>query len=571
MVPTSAMAGTFAMCDVPGASNVAAISLRTEFLAPDTATDPSSGPRARTTMRWAGESGTKGQYARLLVSTVVIEWPSGHGAIAGARRPRSDLLTERMEPDGSFTCATGPFDDYRRTVTELPDGSVRQQVDFRLAIPFLWWLFVVPVRRTLRRADRGAPWWAPPQVLDARASSVLAVLAIASLATGYLNTLLTQTISFATAEFGSGADAQGRSLTVVRAGIVIALVVVRFADTRGRRIVILSCGIAAPIIGALGAFAPNLGVLTLTQAISRPLALSVAITVGIVASEEMPKGSRAYAISLIALAGGLGAGLCVMVLPIADLGERAWRVIYLVPLVFVAAVPAVARHLPESRRFVAPHATDVGLRGHGRRFWLLAMSGLLLNLLVAPASGFQNRYLDEVRGFTATKIALFTVLTQTPAAIGVIVGGHLADARGRRLVGSISIGVGTACVVATFAVGGWPMWMWAVVGAVISGASVPALGVYSSELFPTGARGAANAAITTLSLVGSSIGLVVTGRWLTDDVSYGRVMGLLALGPAIVVGMIILLYPETARIELEELNPEDVRPGDANPGGPRGG
>ena len=35
-------------------------------------------------------------------------------------------------------------------------------------------------------------------------------------------------------------------------------------------------------------------------------------------------------------------------------------------------------------------------KGHGRRFWLLAISGLLTNLLVAPASGFQNRYLKKV-------------------------------------------------------------------------------------------------------------------------------------------------------------------------------
>jgi hypothetical protein len=43
MIATSSMSGTFISSEVPGANNVAAISLRTEFLAPGTATAPVSG------------------------------------------------------------------------------------------------------------------------------------------------------------------------------------------------------------------------------------------------------------------------------------------------------------------------------------------------------------------------------------------------------------------------------------------------------------------------------------------------------------------------------------------------
>jgi len=35
---------------------------------------------------------------------------------------------------------------------------------------------------------------------------------------------------------------------------------------------------------------------------------------------------------------------------------------------------------------------------------------------------------------------------------------------------------------------------------------------------------------------------------------------LAALGPVVVVGIILVLYPETAHKELEELNPEDAPP-----------
>ena len=56
------------------------------------------------------------------------------------------------------------------------------------------------------------------------------------------------------------------------------------------------------------------------------------------------------------------------------------------------------------------------------------------NLFVAPASLFQNGYLKDVRGFNATTIAIFTLVTATPAGIGLILGGRVADIRGRKLL-----------------------------------------------------------------------------------------------------------------------------------------
>ena len=103
----------------------------------------------------------------------------------------------------------------------------------------------------------------------------------------------------------------------------------------------------------------------------------------------VPAGSRAYATSLLAMAAALGAGFCVMALPLADLGHRSWRLVYLVPLLGLVLVPGIARRLPESRRFVAPHAQG-RFRGHQGRLVLLAVSGLLVNVFVAPASSFQN-------------------------------------------------------------------------------------------------------------------------------------------------------------------------------------
>ena len=180
--------------------------------------------------------------------------------------------------------------------------------------------------------------------------------------------------------------------------------------------------------------------------------------------------------------------------------------VLLLPLVRMAA-----RHLPESRRYDAAHA-DVGMAGHGSRFWLLAASALLLALFTAPASQLLNEFLRDEEGFAAWQITAFSILTNTPGAIGLVVGGRLADTRGRRPVGAFGVAVGTLLTVAMVLVGGWAMWGLSV-GAAIAGAMVvPAITVYGPELFPTSLRGRANGAIDILGVTGSVIGLA--HRWL---------------------------------------------------------
>ncbi len=495
-------------------------------------------------------------------------WPATDPGADELLQPRRDLLVERLELDGSFSQLRGPFEQYRRTV-EVDDDGVVETTDYHLALPWWNWLLAYPTRRTLaKRPPRDRPpWWGPPEQLDGRAASVLALLAAASLAVGYLNTLFTQTVAFAADEFGADDAAQGVSGTVVRFGIVFAIGFVLLADRAGRRRMLIAAAVSAPILCALGAIAPSFAWLTVTQTLGRPIAIAMGLIIVIIAAEEMPRNCRAYAISLIALSTGLGAGLAVIALPLADLGTRGWRLIYVLCLAFLIVARSLARRLPESRRFEARHPATPELPK--RRFALLAASGFLLNLLVAPSSFFLNRYLKNVRGFTATTIAIFTLVTNTPAGVGVVAGGRLADIHGRRAVGAVSVVVGAAGTVLVFFLAGWALWAANTIGSVVGAASVPALGVYTAELFPTGRRGLANGLITMLSLVGSSAGLLFVGG-LVDQLGYGPVMSIVAVGPLLVAAMVIVWYPETAHLELEQINPIDQPPPEDGDGEPEG-
>jgi MFS family permease len=484
--------------------------------------------------------------------------------LAELLRPRRDLVLEREVAPGRFEAVDGPMRSYLRTVTveEGEDGKrrVTSTVDFSIAVPYFWWLFVLPFKRALTRPERPKPpWWAPPARLDARGAAVLGTLGVVAMVYGYLNTLFTQTITFAGEEFGAGNSAEGVAGALVRVGGVLAVLVAWRADRVGRRAVLLWSATGGCVLSVTGALSPSLAWLTGTQMLSRGLATSLLVVVAIVAAEEMPAGSRAYGVSLLAMAGGLGAGICMLSLRLADIGARGWRLLYVVPLLALPVLPGIRRRLPETRRFAARHA-ETTMAGHGARLSLLAVTGLLTNLFIAPQSQFGRRFLRSELGFSGGDIGLFAVATGTPAAIGIVVGGRLADVRGRRLVGAVALLAGCLCTLASFFSTGWAVWLWVLLGNVIADASIPALGVYGPELFPTALRGRANGIVALTSLVGSAAGLVSAGILADYFDRIGPAMAVLLVGPALVAFLVLTRYPETAGFELEEINPEDRAP-----------
>ena len=497
--------------------------------------------------------------------TVEATWIVDDADLDAHLAPRRDIV-EEAEPTGgdherTYGLREGPFRHYERRVEVAPAGDGRHRVEqrttFRLGIGFWSVVFVRPVQAVLRRPAGKAPWWAPPQVLDAQAAASLASLASLSVIGGYLGTLITQTLTFATDEFGAGERAQGDTFAAVRVGVLLAMAVAAWADRNGRRRALLWCAAGGILATAAGSLAPNLVALGATQVVARGLSTALALLIVVVVAEEMPAGSRAYGVSLLTMTAALGAGSVLWLLPLVELDERAWRLLYVVPLLFLPLVRLTAPLLPESRRFVARHAA-ARFAGHGRRLGLLAGSALLIAVFSSPASQLQNEYLREDFGFTAGQITLFTILTVTPGGIGIVLGGRLADVRGKRIVGGVGVAGGAALTAAMYLTDSVPvLWAASAAGSIIGGLGVPALSVYGPELFPTSLRTKANVVITTLGVGGSVVGLLLAGR-LAERWSLGPAVAVLGLSPALVALLLIPRYPETAHRELEELNPEDA-------------
>lgn len=495
--------------------------------------------------------------------TVTRVWPDQPAVREFIDRERDDVVGEQRGADGSFLQIAGPFEQYQRTIDS--DGEqLTERTTYLLNIPWFGWLFALPIRLLIgrrgfdpvHRRPHKTPWWAPPDQISPRHALILGLLAAASMSSAFTNTLFTQTAQFAAEDFGIGDVGYSVAQSIVRAGIVVALPFAILADRIGRQRVIRVVAWAAPIVTALGALAPNFPALVATQAIGRPLGLALDILIAVVVAEEMPRNSRAYAVSIMAMASGLGAGVAVMALPLADLGENGWRLVYVVTLIWLVVAVDVSRRLPETERFERPHVVAPPIdRG---RLLTLGVVAVFANFFVAPASAYQNRYLREIRGFDAGMISLFTLTTATPAALGLILGGRLADFRGRRRLIATAIPVATVLVLASFVVGGAPMWLSAFGGGFIGGVAYPALAVYRAELFPTGNRGRAAGLLTASALIGGIGGLLLVGQLLDRGQSYGQVIGVVAVAQVVVVLVVLARFPETAHRELEDLNPEDA-------------
>jgi len=483
--------------------------------------------------------------------------------LAGLRTPRRDLVREETLSDDTFALVDGPFRSYRRTLDVRPEPAGRYRVtertEFSLAVP-LWGPIVRPLMaRALADTERHPRnrWWWPAEVVGRRTSELIGALCVISVMAGYLGVVIGQTITFAAADFGRTDSAQANTLAATRIGVLVSVVLIHRADRIGRRPLILWFTIGAILFTAAGAAAPNLAVLGATQTIGRGLTTGLITLIMLAATEEAPAGSRALAISLATVAAALGAGMVIWVLPVAGAADGGWRVVYLVPLLFLPLLRWVARHLPETRRFDAAAEAGAPATVDWWRFTLIGATALLSAIYLSPASQLRNEFLRDDRGFSAAGISLFQLLVSTPAGVSIVVAGRAADKLGRRRVGAVGVAVGAVLSAVSYQVGGLAMWLTASAGVILAGAAYPATRGYSTELFPTRARARVGGLLDAVTVAGSAVGLVVAGYLSHRWGSLGDAITVLAVFPVVVAAAILFLFPETAAVELEAFNPHD--------------
>ena len=232
----------------------------------------------------------------------------------------------------------------------------------RLDIPFFRWAFRPLVAVSQRRTGRyalamlkaeleGAPPPLPPKPVMglptatfteeqsthlASAAAAVAVVSFASALVGQLGGPISHALNASDATWSN-------ALAVTRLGALPAFVGISLADRGGRRRSILIGVTGSAIVCGVSALAPNLYFLTGAQVFQRAFLFTTATVATIAVVEEAPEGARAYATSMLALAGGFGFSISVVILPLADIGREAWRIPFALGTLMILLAPVIGR------------------------------------------------------------------------------------------------------------------------------------------------------------------------------------------------------------------------------------
>jgi MFS family permease len=488
--------------------------------------------------------------------------------LAELRRSRRDLVAERSDGVDRWASTEGPFTRYSRSLEVRSSGErheVTETTDYALAVPVWGPLVRLLMSRALADQDRTPRrrWWWPREVVSPTTSNLVATLCVISVMTGYLGVIIGQTITFAAADFGAGDAEVANTLAAVRVGVLLSLVIIHRADRIGRRPLILGFSTAAILFTVIGSLAPSLVALGAAQTISRGLTTGLITLVVLAAIEEVPAGFRAFTISLLTITTALGAGMVVWFLPLNDLIDGGWRLVYLVPAVFLPLLWWVSRYLPETRRFTAAADRQAPAVVNWARFALIGGAAFASALFLSPASQLRNEFLRDDLGYSATAISAFQLVISAPAGMAIVGAGLAADRVGRRWIGAIGLAVGATMLALSYQFTGVGLWLAASAGIVFTGIAFPATRGYGTELFPTRARARVGGLLDVIGVTGSAVGLLTVGylseRW--DDLA--SAIGVLVFAPLLVALAILTLFPETASTELERFNPSDPNLGRA--------
>lgn len=340
--------------------------------------------------------------------------------------------------------------------------------------------------------------------------------------------------------------------SVLALGALGALPLATLADRFGRRRLI-AIGVACfSVANFASAFAPSLTALS----VIRLVAVCFEALVGGVATalivEEAPPGRRGQAVSVLALLGGLGAGITVISYPLL---APHWRWLFLAGGIGLLAAPAIWLGLPEGRTWQRVRLSGSALRllmtpPWRRRIIVLSATTALVAVLLEPAGLLFTVFATDVLHMTPVAISTLIVVSGVAGALAFLAGGYLSDRFGRRWPGIALTATTAVATSLSFASGITGFIVGNVLWSAIASAATPVFGAWTAELFPTRARATAEATGGVAAAIGSVAGLQAVGL-LSQSIGLGRALELVGVA-ALAGAFLLLLLPETKQAPLPD-------------------
>ncbi|HEX6147050.1 MAG TPA: MFS transporter [Acidimicrobiia bacterium] len=385
---------------------------------------------------------------------------------------------------------------------------------------------------------------------------IVFIIWAAGVVQGFAQSQASATLPFTRAGLGLSEGEMSLLLGIARLAAFAALPLGWIGDRRGRRRPLLLSVTLVVAGGALAGLALESWQFGTAQAILRTGTAGMSGLAIVLLAEQVSPHIRAYAISFYGAAVSFGGGLALMTLPLADGGGDNWRVPHLLISLGLLVLPFLVKNVPESRIFIDEHEEghwkDLATGVWAMRFWVVSIIAFLVSAFSAVALAFSTTRMIEHLGLSTGTTVLIALLGGTLGGLGFFVGGHLADAWGRRTTTVVSLLLALVGGLVIYWSNSIPLIAVAVmVSSFGTFAFVPAGGSHRTELFPTGLRASANTAATNLALVGSAVGLI-TGIYTIDRFGLSLTVTMLGVGMAI-AAFLTLVLPETRGQDLKAI------------------
>ena len=397
----------------------------------------------------------------------------------------------------------------------------------------------------------------PVQRFSPSDKRIVFVIWVAGVIQGFAQSQASASLPFTREGLGLTEGEMSLLLGLARRAAFAALPLGWLGDHSGRRKPFLWAMTLIVAGGSLAGLASEAWQFGLFHSILRTGTAAVSGLAIVLLAEKTSRQIRAYAISFYGAAVSLGSGFALMALPLADRGGESWRTPHLLIGVGFLLLPFLLRNLPESEIYL--EEPDGGrwrelIAGQwSNRFWIILAVGFLASAFGAVGAAFSTEYLINRVGLTTGTTILVLLIGGTLGGIGFFVGGHLADAWGRRRTSVLALLLALAGGLTLYSTESLPIILGAVmVSAFGTFAFVPAGGSHRAELLPTTLRSSANTAASNVALAGSASGLII-GIYTIDTFGLTPTMFILGVGVAAAAGLTLLL-PETRGQDLTAIS-----------------
>ena len=363
---------------------------------------------------------------------------------------------------------------------------------------------------------------------------LVVVIWIAGLVQGFGQSQASASLPFTRAGLGLSEGEMSLMLGLARLAAFAALPIGWMGDHRGRRRPFLIAMTLVVIGGSLAGLVVEAWQFGVLHAVLRTGTAAASALGVVILAESISVPNRAYSISFFGAAVSLGSGLALMALPLADGGGESWRIPHLLVALGFLVLPFLIRRVPESTVYTLDpdggHWGELVTGPWARRFWTIVVINILVSAYGAVGAAFSTERMIEDVGMSTGGTVLILLVGGTIGGLGFFVGGHLADAWGRKRTSIVSLLLTVLGGVTLYTSTSVPVIVAAaVVSTFGTFAFVPAGGSHRAELFPTSLRSSANTAASNAGLVGSALGLI-SGVYTIDRFGLSETVYLLSIG-----------------------------------------